>query len=157
MAREQLDDGRPSRDTGVRAHPTTAEPSLGELFRQLTTDTGQLIRQEVTLAKAELRQTSATVSRDAAKIGVAVFVANAGILALTAFLVIALGDAFNNFWLSALIVAVVFLGVGGVLARNAVSDIKRRGIAPRETAATLRDDATWAKQEAREFKRELTR
>jgi uncharacterized membrane protein YqjE len=157
MAREQLDDGRPSRDTGVRAHPTTAEPSLGELFRQLTTDTGQLIRQEVTLAKAELRQTSATVSRDAAKIGVAVFVANAGLLALTAFLVIALGDAFNNFWLSALIVAVVFLGVGGVLARNAVSDIKRRGIAPRETAATLRDDATWAKQEAREFKREITR
>ena len=157
MAREQLDDGRPSRDTGVRAHPTTAEPSLGELFRQLTTDTGQLIRQEVTLAKAELRQTSATVSRDAAKIGVAVFVANAGLLALTAFLVIALGDAFNNFWLSALIVAVVFLGVGGVLARNAVSDIKRRGIAPRETAATLRDDAMWAKQEAREFKRELTR
>ena len=158
MAREQFDAGLPSRESGGRVHPTAGtEPSLGELFRQLTTDTGELIRQEVTLAKAELRQTGTTVARDATKIGVAVFVANAGILALTAFLIVALGAAFNNYWLSSLIVAVVFLGVGGVLARNAVADIKRRALVPRQTAATLRDDATWAKQEAREFKREITR
>ena len=158
MEREQFGGGLPSRDSGARTHATAgAEPSLGELFRQLTTDTGELIRQEVSLAKAELRQTGTTVARDATKIGVAVFVANAGILALTAFLIVALGAAFHNYWLSALIVAVVFLAVGAVLARNAVADMKRRALVPRQTAATLRDDATWAKQEAREFKREITR
>ncbi len=158
MAREQFDAGLPSRDSGARVHPTTgAEPSLGELFRQLTTDTGELIRQEVNLAKAEVRQTGATVARDATKIGIAAGLALAGVLALTAFLIIGLGDAFDNYWLSALIVAVVYLAIGGFLVRNAVADIKRRGITPRQTAATLRDDATWAKQEAREFKREITR
>ena len=158
MAREQFDAGLPSRDSGGRAHPTAgAEPSLGELFRQLTTDTGELIRQEVNLAKVELKQTGATVARDATKIGVAVFVANAGILALTAFLVVGLGAALGNYWLSALIVAITFLGIGAFLAKNAVADIKRRGITPRETAATLRDDARWAKEEAQEFKREITR
>jgi uncharacterized membrane protein YqjE len=158
MAREQFDAGLPSRDSGARAHTTAgAEPSLGELFRQLTTETGELIRQEVNLAKAEMRQTGATVARDSAKIGIAAGLALAGLLALTAFLVVGLGEAFNNYWLSALIVAVAFLGVGGVLARNAVADIKRRGVTPRKTAATLRDDAAWAKEEAREFKRELTR
>ena len=158
MAREQFDAGPPARDSGGRVHPAAgAEPSLGELFRQLTTDTGELIRQEVNLAKVELKQTGTTVAKDSAKLGVAVFVANAGILALTAFLVIGLGAAFGNYWLSALIVAVVFLGVGAFLAKNAMADIKKRGIAPRETVATLRDDARWAKEEAREFKREITR
>src|ERR671932_651847 len=109
MAREQFDAGLPARDSGGRGHPAGTEPSLGELFRQLTTDTGELIRQEVNLAKVEMRQTGAAVARDGAKIGVAVFVANAGILALTAFLVLGLGDLFNNYWLSALIVAVAFL------------------------------------------------
>jgi hypothetical protein len=157
MAREQFDAGLPGRDSGARAHPTAAEPSLGELFRQLTNDTGQLIRQEVNLAKVELKQTGATVARDGAKIGIAAGLSLAGVLALTAFLIVGLGDAFNNYWLSALIVALAFLAVGGVLARNAVADIKRRGVAPRETTATLRDDARWAKEEAREFKREITR
>ncbi len=158
MAREQVDAGLPARDSGARAHPVPgAEPSLGELFRQLTNETGQLIRQEVNLAKVELKQTGATVARDGAKIGIAAGLALAGVLALTAFLVIGLGDAFNNYWLSALIVAIAFLAVGGVMARNAMADIKRRGVAPRETAATLRDDARWAKEEAKEFKREITR
>ncbi len=157
MAREQFDAGVPARDSGARGHPAGAEPSLGELFRQLTTDTGNLIRQEVNLAKVELRQTGATVARDGAKIGVAAGLALAGVLALTAFLIVGLGDAFDNYWLSALIVAVAFLAVGGVLARNAMADIKRRGIAPRETTATLRDDARWAKDEVKEFKREITR
>jgi len=50
----------------------------------------------------------------------------------------------------------VFLLVGSVLAKNALGDIKRRGVTPEQTAESLRQDAAWAKREAREVKRELT-
>jgi hypothetical protein len=79
-----------------------------------------------------------------------------GALAVTAFLVIALGDLLNNYWLGALVVGLALLAVGGVLARNAVADLKR-GVVPEQTLGSLREDAAWAKQETREVKRELTR
>lgn len=132
------------------------EPSLGDLFRRLTSDTSELVRQEIALAKTELRETGSTLARDGQRIGIAVGLALAGTLALTAFLIVLLGDVLDNYWLSALIVGVVFLGVGVVLARNAVADIKRRGLTPKETVGALKEDAAWAKQEARQVKRELT-
>ena len=159
MAREDLETriGRHD-ESAVAPHSrnATADASLGDLLKQLTSDTGELIRQEVNLAKAEMRQTGATIARDGAKLGIAFGLALAGVLALAAFLVVALGDLFNNYWLSALLVGAVFVAIGGVLAKNAMSDVKRRGLKPDETIDTLKEDATWAKQEAREFKRELT-
>jgi uncharacterized membrane protein YqjE len=157
MEREQAESRNQRRADGFRAEAASvAEPSLGELFKRLTTDTGELVRQEVSLAKAELKQAGATVARDGTKIGIALGLALAGVLALTAFLIVGLGDLFDNYWLAALIVGALFLVVGGLMARNAVNDIKRRGLQPTETIETLREDTAWAKREAREIKRELT-
>lgn len=132
------------------------EPSLGELLRRLTTDSGELVRQEVALAKVEMRQVGSTLAQDGAKLGVALVLALAGMLAVTAFLVIALGNLFGNYWLAALLVGVVLLAVGGVLGKNAIDDVKRRGLKPEHTLGSLREDAQWAKREARAVKRELT-
>ena len=77
-------------------------------------------------------------------------------LALTAFVIIALGGVLNNSRLSALIVGVVLLAVGGIMARSAVADVKRRGVLPAQSVASLREDAAWAKQASREVKRELS-
>ncbi len=134
-----------------------AEASLGELFKRLTTDTSELIRQEMSLAKVEMREAGATLASDAAKIGIAVGLALTGVLAVGAFAIVGLGDLFNNYWLAALIVGVLFLAIGGYLARNAIDDVKRRGLKPERTVETLREDASWVKQEGRELKRELTR
>jgi len=135
-----------------------AEPSLGELFTRLTSDTTELVRQEVALARAEMRQVGGTLARDGARIGIALGLALAGALALTAFLVLGLGELLGDrYWLSALIVAVVLLLVGGLLARGAIADVKRRGLTPQATVNSLKEDAAWAKQEASAVKRELTR
>jgi hypothetical protein len=139
-----------------RSEGAVEQPSLGDLFRQLTTDTGELIRQEATLVKAEVRQAGATLAKDATKVGIAAGLALAGTLSLTAFLVVLLGNLLNNYWLAALIVGVVFLGIGVTLVKSAVSDIKQRGLMPTQTVDTLREDAAWAKREARELKREMT-
>jgi uncharacterized membrane protein YqjE len=158
MEREQLGALAPHRDgAGPEARGTPgAEPSLGELFKRLTTDTSELVRQELSLARAEVREAGSAVARDGTKIGIGAGLALCGALALTAFLVIALGDLLNNYWLGALVVGLALLAVGGVLARNAVADVKRRAV-PEHTLGSLREDAAWAKQEVREVKRELTR
>ena len=145
---------------GDVVRPATTSPrdaSLGELFKQLSTDTGELIRQEAALAKTEMREVGSTLARDGAKIGVAAGLGLVGAMALTAFLVITLGDLFgDSYWLSALLVGLVALAVAAMLGRNAVSDIRSRGVKPQQTIATLREDGDWASQQARELKHDLT-
>jgi uncharacterized membrane protein YqjE len=158
MARDDKEVRIQQRGESVPPAPAAAaEPSLGDLFKRLTTDTSELIRHEVDLAKVEMREAGATLARDATKIGVAVGLALAGVLALGAFAIVGLGDLFNNYWVAALIVGVLFLAIGGYLAKNAINDVKERGLKPQKTVETLREDASWVKQEGRELKRELTR
>src|SRR5688500_3990809 len=92
-------------------------PSLGEILKRLSGDMGTLVTQEMSLAKAELRESASVAAKGAAKLGVALTFATAGIIALTAFLVIAVGGAIDNYWLAALIVGAVELIIGGLLAR----------------------------------------
>ena len=144
-------------DTPVPIPVEGAEPSIGELLKRVTTDTTELMRQEVALAKAEMRQSLATLAQDATKAGIGLGLALVGVLALAAFLIVGLGNLLDDrYWLAALIIGVVFLAIGMVLARNALADIKRRGLVPDQTAESLRQDAAWAKREAGEVKREMT-
>jgi hypothetical protein len=108
------------------------------------------------LAKAEMRRTGTTLVRDGAKIGVAIGLALVGTLALSAFAVLALGQLLDNYWLAALLVGVVLLGLGYLLGNAAVTEVKRRAIGVPQTADSLREDAAWARHEMREVRRELT-
>jgi uncharacterized membrane protein YqjE len=144
------------RDMATR-DTATHERSLGELFRQLTSDTSELVSKEIALVKAEARQTGTTLVRDGSKVGIAIGLAFAGVLALTAFLIAGLGDLLDGrYWLSALIIGVLFLAIGAVLVKNAVADVKRRGQAVKHSAETLKDTGNWAKQELRQVKQEIT-
>lgn len=131
--------------------------SVGELFKQLSTDTSHLFRQEINLAKAELRESTAHMVKGASKVGIAAGIAIPGLLAFGAFLIIGLGDLMNgNYWLSALIVSLAMLGVAVLMAKKGIAEFgKVTPVAP-ETTGTLREDAQWAKQESQEFKRAFT-
>lgn len=152
---------RPYRANGGNGHPhpvprLAEDQSVGDLFRRFTNDSSLLIRQELTLAKLELKETGARAGQAAAKLGVAVGVAIPGLLALTAFLVIGLGDLIDNYWLSALIVGVVMLAIAGTLAKKAIRTFSDGSLGIPQTAGTLREDAQWAKEEIQAFKREFT-
>jgi uncharacterized membrane protein YqjE len=131
-----------------------SDPPIGELFRQLTDDATRLIKQEVALGKAELKQTASALGKDAAQLGIAVGLGLLGALSLTAFLIVGLGTLLANYWLSALIVAVVLLAVAAVLAKQALDDIKQRDLKPTQTIETLQADAEWAKREVEAVKRD---
>lgn len=152
---------RPYRANGGNGHPhpvprLAEDQSVGDLFRRFTNDSSLLIRQELTLAKLEIKETGSRVGQAAARLGVAVGVAIPGLLAVTAFLVIGLGDLIDNYWLSALIVGVAMLAVAGVLAKKAMKTFSDGSLGIPQTAGTLREDAEWAKEEVQAFKREFT-
>jgi uncharacterized membrane protein YqjE len=140
------DDGRPGgRD----------EPALGDLFRQLAQDSATLVRQEMTLAKAELKNNVRSVARDAAMVAVGGVLALVGVIVLIAFLVVAVGDALDNYWLGALIVGVLFLLVGGLLAMSNLKKLKQEEVAPTRTLETLKEDKQWLQSEIKQARREL--
>lgn len=133
------------------------DASVGDLFRQLSADTSHLFRQEIQLAKAELRETTGHMVKGATKIGIAAGIAIPGLLAFGAFLIIALGDLLNeNYWLSALIVSLAMLITAGLMAKKGVAHFGQATLVPEETVGTLREDAEWAKAESQAFKRAFT-
>jgi hypothetical protein len=142
---------------GPEHHLAGAEPGIGELVKQLGQDLETLVRQEVALGKAELGQIGRRLGRDAAAIGTAAGLGLVGLFALTAGVIVLLGQALDGrYWLSALLVGAVVLIVAYALVRKAAADMKRNGLAPRETLATLREDKDWAVRQARELKQDLT-
>ena len=137
-------------------HDALDDAALGELFKRLTSDASLLVRQEISLAKAEMRESLDHLKATVAKLAIAAALAIPAALALTAFLVIALGDAINNYWASALIVGVILLIAAVALARQGMAGVGKAKEGLQRTAESVGDDARWGKEELRTFKRELT-
>jgi uncharacterized membrane protein YqjE len=123
------------------------EPSLGQLFAELSQETTTLVRQEVQLAKVEMTQKATAVGKDVGFLAVGGLVAYAGFLALVATVIIALGQLGLAWWLSALIVGVVVAGIGGFLVMRGIDDLKNQSPVPQQTVETLREDQEWIKRQ----------
>lgn len=126
-----------------------------DLLRELADESASLVRQEVNLARLEMKETAAAFAKDAVRLGIAAGLAVAGGLALTAFLVLVIGNLLNGaYWAGALIVGVVFLLIGGLMAKSAVNDMKKIDVRPEQTIETLGEDKRWLQREARDFRRQ---
>jgi uncharacterized membrane protein YqjE len=122
--------------------------SLGDLFSALANQTSTLVREEVNLARTEMTQKAASLGKDAGMIGAGGVLALGAYFALVAALIIIL-DIWLPLWAAALIVAALLGVIGFVLIQQGLNAIKRVNLAPRETIATLKEDAEWAKEQVR--------
>jgi len=111
--------------------------SLGELLGDLTRDIITLVRQELTLAKAEMSQKAAHVGKQMGLLAAGGALAYAGLLAIVAAIIVLLTSAGLDLWLSALLVGLVVAGVGGALVKKALGALKQQDLAPRQTLETL--------------------
>jgi hypothetical protein len=127
---------------------STSEPSLGQLFADLSQQMTTLVRQEVALATTETGQKLARVGRDIGFLALGGAVAYAGFLAIVAALVLLLAALVPG-WLAALIVGVVVGAIGYVLVQKGLAALKREDLAPRQTIDTLKEDIAWAKDQTR--------
>lgn len=130
----------------MMAH-TREEPSLGQLFTELVGETGTLVRQEIQLAKAELRQSAEQVGKGVASMVVGGAVAYAGFLAILAAVILGLAEAGLPWWLSALIVGVVVAVIGLALAMRARATLKPENLAPTATIESLKEDRAWVQEQ----------
>jgi len=97
---------------------------VGELVQQLSEHTATLVRQEMRLAQAELKQKGKRAGLGAGMFGGAGLAAAYAVGALIATLILLLAT-FLEPWIAALIVTVVLLAVAGVLALTAKKQVEQ--------------------------------
>lgn len=143
------------------------EQSVGELVRQLATETTTLVRQELDLARAEATRAGETVvtlakqelqlakaemaekGRQAGPglgmVGGAAAVALLAGGALTAFAILALDGVMPN-WLAALLVGLALAAIAAGLYFAGKQRVSEAGpLVPEQTIETIKEDVEWAK------------
>jgi|SRR5947207_4955655 len=125
-----------------------ADRSIAVLLSDLANETILLVRQEIALLKAELREKFGRMGQGATALGAGVVLAFSGWHVLLACAVLGLATVVQP-WLAALIVAVVVLAIGGVLLLIGKKRLDADNLVPRRTMRTLREDEEWIRERMR--------
>lgn len=125
------------------------DQSIGDLLKRLSQETATLVRQELELAKAEATEKGKEAGVGAGMLGGGGLMGVFALGSLTAAVILALDLAIAG-WLAALIVAVVYAAIAGILALQGRNRLKDAGPpVPEQTIETVKEDARWAKTRAR--------
>jgi uncharacterized membrane protein YqjE len=122
------------------------ERTLGDLFSDLSQKASLLVRQEVQLAKVEMKEKATEASKEVALIAVGIFLGNAALLSLAAALIVGLSH-FMEGWLAALLVGLVLAVVAGILVAQGVQSLREMNALPQQTITTLQEDKEWLKRQ----------
>jgi len=127
---------------------TDAQPSMTALVSGIVSDAQQLIRQELALAKSEMREEWCKTKSAAVSFGAA---AGVGVLAvvLLSFMLVHLLN-----WLTGMPLWGCFAIVGGLFAAVAVilfftgkNKAEQISVVPRQTMETMRENVQWLKNQ----------
>ena len=136
--------GRVQEREGSRSLEVTGQ-SVGELFSQLASDSGQLIRDEVALARQEIRDKLNSIKPALIVLAVAGLLAHAAILVLCATVCAALAPALG-LWQAILIVAIALFIISGICFLVGARKLKRMSLKPEQTVQTLEENKRWLKE-----------
>lgn len=132
------------------SNTTPEDRPVGELVGDLASQTSALVRKELELAKVELTEKGKNAGVGAGMFGGAGVSALYGLGALTACAILALAQAIEG-WLAALIVAVVWFAIAGVLALAGKSKAqKATPPVPEQAIETTKDDVAVTKARVKE-------
>ncbi len=145
MNATRVDDGPPLGEM-PRERLTREAESLGALVSGLLQDLQDLVRAEIALAKAEVKEDATTAGKAAGVL------AAGGVVGLVAFIFLMLAVTFLlaiwiPLWVSALIVGVVLGIVAAILVMRGKQSLSQANLAPEQTIATLKEDQAWAKRQ----------
>jgi uncharacterized membrane protein YqjE len=132
-----------SQEADRPTEPRRPDASLGELFKEMTSELSGLFRQEVELAKVESREELRRTTKAAGALAVGVLGAFLAVLFVSLAAAWLLDQGLNTA-LSFFIVAVVWAIVAAVLL--SAGRRKLRDVRPLpETTASIKEDMEWAK------------
>ena len=124
--------------------------AIGTLLHELVEESAALVRSEARLVKLETARAGSALGRGAALVAMGSVFVILGTLALVVGLILLLGDQWlpaDRYWLAALVVLVATGGTAAVLAMRGFARLSPSHIALADTAATLKENASWVKQQ----------
>lgn len=124
---------------------TDEDASLGELVGRLGQDLSRLLRAEIALAKAELKEEAAHAARGTGMLAGAGVAGHLLLLFASLALMFGLGAWMELGW-AALIVAVLWAVVAAVLASTGRTELRRIPPPMDQTVDTVKEDARWARK-----------
>jgi hypothetical protein len=137
----------------VRDERAKDDRSLGQLLKELTSETTTLLKQEVNLAKTEMSEKASRVGTNLGSLALGGGVAFLGALALLAAAVYGLTSILDQFmslgvavWLAPLIIGLILAAVGYSLVKKALETLKRESLAPQRTTQSLQENKEWLKE-----------
>jgi hypothetical protein len=119
------------------------QPSLGQLVGEIGEDLSKLMRQELVLAKAEIREEATKAGKAGGMLGGAGLAGYTAALFGTLAAVFGLSHVMDPGW-AALIVTVIWAVIGAVLFVTGRSRLRQVSPKPEQTVETLKEDARWA-------------
>jgi uncharacterized membrane protein YqjE len=120
------------------------ERGIGELVKDLASQTSTLVRQEIQLAQAEVTQKGKVAGKGAGMLAGAAVFAVLALGALSAALITLLDDAMPT-WVAALIVMALWAIVAAALATAGQNALQRATPPAPQTVETVKEDIQWAK------------
>jgi Putative Actinobacterial Holin-X, holin superfamily III len=137
-------------DGSSRPEPETARPQstrpVAALLSDLASETGQLVRQELALFKAEMQEKLRRLAQGGGALAAGGLIAFSGWLALVAAAILGL-SYFLAPWLAALIVGVVVIALGVGFLLFGKSRFDADALVPRRTLNSLREDEAWIRDQ----------
>jgi len=131
--------------TATRGSANDAE-GFGSLLSGLLRDLQGMVRGEIALARAEVKEDVSTVGRGAAAMAVAT------VVGLTGFIFLMLGATYvlnlwMRMWIAAGIVGIVLLVIAAILASSAKSKLSATNLKPDQTISSMKETGQWAQQQ----------
>ncbi|MFF7853879.1 phage holin family protein [Streptomyces sp. NPDC007904] len=126
------------------AGPRGEDKSLGELLSVITSDLQTLFRQEVELAKVEIREEAGRAGKAAGMYGGAGFAGYMVLLFLSLAALFGLANVMDEAW-AALIVMAVWGVIAAVLYQKGRTRMRTVSPKPEQTVETMKENAEWAR------------
>jgi hypothetical protein len=130
--------GTHQRFDGATERPDVTDTSVGELIGEVTSDLSTLLRQELELAKAEVKQEATKSGKAVGMLGAAGFAGYMVALFLSIALWWALANVMDEGW-AALIVAALWAVIAAVLASVGRKRLRTVNPKPERTIQTLKE------------------
>lgn len=123
-----------------------ADRPLGELVTDVSRDLGLLVRQEVELAKSELRESVKQLAKGAISLAVGAALGYVGLLTLVAAFALILVRLGAPPWLAVLLLAAVLLASGLALVQHATRAFGKAHPVPARAVASIKDTVELVKE-----------
>lgn len=152
----QTSDGRSAQEPASGHEPEHTPPgatsrqreSIPDLLRDVASNVSVMLSKEVSLARAELRETATGVQTAIASTAMGSALAMAGLVVLLLGAAAALENVLAP-WLAAIIVGVAALLIGYLMVRSAKSRIGPDAAVPERTVAAVKKDQQTTKRALR--------